>query len=374
MSRALCTVPVSYAQWIIFLAFVLTTVASWALRDYGQNVLDISPLNACLTESSPPNYGCMGEQAVLRLSFGSFMFFALHMLLMVGVTTKSSPRLAIHTGLWPLKFLLWGGLIGSTFFMSNSVLAGFGQAARVFAGFFIILQLIIVLDFVYMVNEWLLEREKCAFTLIASSFLFIVASFVGIGFLYYYYAPKPSCSLNIWFITSAIIFFLVYGIISISPIRHESAGLFTSAAVFAYSVYYVWSALNSEPESHACGVSGGNNQVLTIIGFVMAILALGFSTMSSGTSSQAFDLTTGTGVDDDKLQYRPDFFHAIFMLATCYLMMLLIGWDLEGAQGQMAIDQGWGSTWVKITASWLCAALYTWSLVAHRVLAGRQFG
>ena len=38
------------------------------------------------------------------------------------------------------RFLVWGGLISSTFAMDNSVLNGFAQAARVFAGFFIVLQ------------------------------------------------------------------------------------------------------------------------------------------------------------------------------------------------------------------------------------------
>jgi len=90
-----------------------------------------------------------------------------------------------------------------------------------------------------------------------------------------YYAPEASCSLNIWFITSSILMFLIYGFISISPIRHESAGLFTSACVFAYTTYYVWSALNSEPPTDACAsTSAGANKAITIIGFVVAILAV----------------------------------------------------------------------------------------------------
>ena len=40
--------------------------------------------------------------------------------------------------------------------------------------------------------------------------------------------------------------------------------------------------------------------------------------MSAGTSSQAFDLSAGTGCDDDQLPHRLDFFHCIFMLASCY--------------------------------------------------------
>lgn len=62
-------------------------------------------------------------------------------------------------------------------------------------------------------------------------------------FLLQYWAPNAGCSLNIFFITFTFILFLVYGVISISSHRTESAGLMTSAAVFAYSMYYTWSAL-----------------------------------------------------------------------------------------------------------------------------------
>lgn len=34
-----------------------------------------------------------------------------------------------------------------------------------------------------------------------------------------------------------LLFFLIYTGISMSPLRNESAGLFTSACVFAYSIY-----------------------------------------------------------------------------------------------------------------------------------------
>ena len=41
-----------------------------------------------------------------------------------------------------------------------------------------------LLDFVYGVNEWLLERDWCRFVLVGLTALFIVASCVGAGFLY----------------------------------------------------------------------------------------------------------------------------------------------------------------------------------------------
>lgn len=49
-------------QWCYFLGFIACTVAAWALRDYGSNVLDFSPVNDCLADTSPPDYGCMGQQ------------------------------------------------------------------------------------------------------------------------------------------------------------------------------------------------------------------------------------------------------------------------------------------------------------------------
>lgn len=362
-----------YSQYLYFIGFLLTTITSWLLRDYGDGALDFSPLNACIID--PNDTSCLGQQAVRRICFGTFLFFCLHFVLLLGVTSTTNRRLAIHTGFWPIKFLLWGGLIGSTFAMSNTVLDGFAQAARVFSTFFIVLQLIILLEFFYWINEWLLERESraCAVVLAGGSFLMIAGSFVGIGFMYNYYAPSSSCSLNIWFITSTILFFLLYAAISVSPIRNKSAGLFTSAAVFAYCSYYCWSALNSEPAGGSCTASSvGANKVVQILGFVIAILALGISTMNSGVSSQAFDLDKGSGTDKD-LQYRPDFFHAMYFLASCYMLLLLVGWDLSGSGGDFNIDQGWGSTWVKMAASWLCALLYCWSLIAHRVLRDREF-
>ena len=47
------------------------------------------------------------------------------------------------------------------------------------------LKLIIILDFFYVVNEWLLERDHCAVTLVASTALMIAGSLTGIGFLYH---------------------------------------------------------------------------------------------------------------------------------------------------------------------------------------------
>lgn len=56
------------------------------------------------------------------------------------------------------RILVWGGVLASTFAMPDSTFEGYQYAARVFSAFFILLQLVILLDFIYQINEWLLER------------------------------------------------------------------------------------------------------------------------------------------------------------------------------------------------------------------------
>ena len=82
----------------------------------------------------------------------------------------------------------------------------------------------------------------------------------------------------------------------------------------------------------------------------LSILQLGVSTMRSGTSSQAFDLSGGSGGDDDTLPYRPDFFHTIFLLASCYMVRLGTGlgdWGL----GDWGLGTGLGVCWANGTNS-----------------------
>lgn len=122
--------------------------------------------------------------------------------------------------------------------------------------------------------------------------------------------------------------------------------------------------------------SGGTGAV-QIISFILVMLCLSLTTTNSGKSSTSFSLVethNDAGDDEDGLNYRPDFFYLTFMLASSYVGMVLTGWGLNKVdQDQFAVDTGWGSVWAKMSASWLCAILYTWSLIAHKVLTSRNF-
>ncbi|KAG7669744.1 hypothetical protein KSW81_007890 [Nannochloris sp. 'desiccata'] len=264
----ICSVPPKWSAWIYYIGFLAVSIISWVLREYGGSVLDSGPASGCTEE------GTCSDLAVLRLSFGSVLFFATMGLITLGVTENDNPRAKIHTGFWLFKFVVWGALIASTFAMPN-----------------------------------------------------------------------------------------------------ESAGLMTSAAVFAYSIEpYVDDA--GLPRECVPAGSGGTGAV-QIISFILVMLCLSLTTTNSGKSSTSFSLVetqNDAGDDEDGLNYRPDFFYLTFMLASSYVGMVLTGWGLNKVdQDQFAVDTGWGSVWAKMSASWLCAILYTWSLIAHKVLTSRNF-
>lgn len=77
------------------------------LRDYGTDGLDFSPLNDCLADpgnaTEPVNTSCLGDLAVLRISWGNVLFFAVMAVLLLAVTTQENPRMVVHTGLWVPK-------------------------------------------------------------------------------------------------------------------------------------------------------------------------------------------------------------------------------------------------------------------------------
>ena len=61
-------------------------------------------------------------------------------------------------GFWPIKFCLWIFLLGICFVMPNVAMSGYGQFARVLAGIWLLFQIVILLDFIYDANEWLLKK------------------------------------------------------------------------------------------------------------------------------------------------------------------------------------------------------------------------
>jgi len=78
---------------------------------------------------------------------------------------------------------------------------------------------------------------------------FYILSTVAIILLYVFYASKPSCSLNIFFITINLILCIIVSIVSVLPIvqnYHSTSGLLQSSFVTLYVIFLTWSAITNE--------------------------------------------------------------------------------------------------------------------------------
>ena len=92
------------------------------------------------------------------------------------------------------------------------------QIARVLSGFFLIIQIILLLGFIYAINEYLIEKDHVShkIALVGATVAMYACGIVIIGFMYHFYAPAASCSLNIFFITWTLIMGIAYSIFSAS--------------------------------------------------------------------------------------------------------------------------------------------------------------
>ncbi|CAF0823744.1 unnamed protein product [Didymodactylos carnosus] len=325
----------------------------------------------------------VGYLAVYRLSFGMTLFFVVFTLLMIKVKSSSDFRSKIQNGFWAFKFLLLVGLIASAFFIPNG---GFAQTWMIFGmigGFlFIIVQLILSIDFIHTWNEAWVEQvdngsRKHGIGLLFFTFFFYSLSLVGIILFYIYYAhDKKICQLHVFFISFNMILCVIISIISILPCIREynaSIGLLQSSFVTAYVTYYTWSAMSNNP-NHLCNPSLRsiihNNQTspttdgvqkafdpITILGLVMFFLCLLYSILTTSNNnrarklflspsssdsiilddSQLLNSTTdvrikagdndGQRVYDDEttaVSYNYSLFHFMFALATLTFVRLTI--------------------------------------------------
>jgi len=333
--------------------------------------------------------------------------------MLINVRSRADPRdRHIHHGGWVLKSTAWLVCNVLPFFFSNDVITGYTWLARVGSGVFLVVQMVILLDFAFFWNESWVAKEHMAWVvgLLVSTVLLYAGSITLVVFLYKWYSPDgEECSRNVWLITVTLVLCVVFTAISVHPVAKEGS-LLPSAVIAAYCVYLCYSALSSEPSDDKCNPHAGHHQakptmvtsmVLTLLSVVYSALRAGSSDFFGGISNDAegaSDLillggaemrggvdaeNAGDDSDDDTaagkaypsgpVSYSYSFFHFIFALASMYLAMLMTGWGMHDTEDAEEVDVGWASVWVKMSSLWVTAALYTWSLVASAVLPDREF-
>ncbi|XP_050408189.1 serine incorporator 1 isoform X2 [Patella vulgata] len=376
----------------------------------------------------------VGYLSVYRVCFAMAAFFFLFSLIMIAVKSSKDPRSGIQNGFWFFKILIMVGICVGAFFIPRGA---FGQAWMIvgmIGGFiFILIQLILLVDFAHgWAESWVGKYEetenKCYyFGLFFCTAVFYILALAMVTLFYIYYADNADCKLHKFFVSFNLILCVIISVVAILPKIQEHqprSGLLQSSIITLYTMYITWSAMTNNPDK-TCNPSltdiftpsiingtttggttpgGGPNVQLAvfdwqgIVALLIWLFAVLYSSIRTSSNSQVGKLTltektilqTDTGSDssaatdggekgqnvydneEDEVAYSYSFFHFMLCLGALYVMMTLTNWYSPSSDFK-TLNANMASLWVKISSSWLCLTIYTWTLVAPIILSNREF-
>ncbi|KAM3716812.1 putative serine incorporator [Dirofilaria immitis] len=368
----------------------------------------------------------VGFQAVYRVCAAVVIFFFTLMILMLGVRSSHDTRSKIQNGFWFFKYVFVIAVAVGLFYVNSENISSPLMWIGLIGGFiFILLQLILIVDFAHSLAEgWMEKYEEnesrtCYCGLLTFTFLSYMLAVGAAVLMYMFYTPGNSCYMPKLFISFNIVLCVLVSALSILPRIQERmprSGLLQSSFITLYVMYITWSALINNPDKE-CNPSLINiftnhttpygqdiygtpipaESLVSLMIWFICILYASFRTSSSFNkiagglpqrevddadngsqqhiiTSNGDNLETGRVWDDesDAVSYSYSFFHFVFALASLYVMMTLTSWykpdsDLRHLNSNMA------AVWVKIVSSWLCLAIYAWTLAAPAIFQDRDF-
>lgn len=211
------------------------------------------------------------------------------------------------------------------------------------------------------------------------------------------------------------------------------AGLAQAAVVTAYCTYLTMSAVSMEPDDHNCNPlirARGTRTATIVLGAIVTMATIAYTTTRAATQGIALGTKGGhsysplgtdendhglvtqqptsrremraealraavergslpasaldesdddsddgySSKDDERssTQYNYTLFHLIFFLATTWVATLLTQNLDPETQGDFApVGRTYWASWVKIISSWVCYAIYLWTLIAPVVMPDR---
>jgi len=291
------------------------------------------------------------------------------------------------------------GLLVLSFVLPPATFDAFRWVAMIGAMVFIVVQVIIWIDWAYGWNEEWVDKGYQKRVLACAVFNYAV-SLVGMVLLFHFYANGSMCKLEQTFIGLTIGITLLFSLISIAEFCEHGA-ILPSSVCTLYCYWILYSALAADPDVQCNDEFLKKSDAQLIVGLIIAAISVAYNSFYASANSHALLLSsdfTSTKVallsapvklvdeapePQDKDRERADSVavsgaenksarHFQFILTTgaCYACMLLTDWGEAKSENSQA---GWVSVWVQIVSQWLVMILYTWSLLAPYVLTSREF-
>ncbi|XP_022341511.2 serine incorporator 1-like isoform X1 [Crassostrea virginica] len=395
--------------------------------------LKIDTINVNIQDAYLKCSDLVGYLSVYRICFAMTGFFVLFCIIMINVKTSKDPRSGIQNGFWAIKVLVLIAICVGAFFIPRGEFGIAWMYVGLAGAFlFIIIQLILLIDFAHgWAESWVEKYEeteaKCYyFGLLFFTFLFYAVSITAVILFYIYYASGENCGLHKFFVSFNLILSVAVSVIAILPKIQDvnpRSGLLQSSIITGYIMYLTWSAMSNNPDK-TCNpnieniivpkngtssttsdnyVKANNFDWQSLLALLMWILAVLYSSIRTSSHSQVGKLTMSEKTvlqsdsgdaplvdgasdsgdeekgkqhvwdnEEEAVAYSYSFFHFMLALASLYVMMTLTNWYSPSSDFK-SLNANMPSVWVKIVSSWVCVALYVWTLVAPMVLRNREF-
>ncbi|KAF0726257.1 hypothetical protein AaE_009628, partial [Aphanomyces astaci] len=172
-------------RWPFLILFFVNAIAVGILVAYGQETVlaKIPTLQQCDHVQRPH---CMGNQTIFRASMAIGVFF----LFMMGWSASTESGHNRGCTILALELPLYAGLSIGAFFVPNNVFDGYAWVAAVASGVFIVMQIVILLDCVYDIRDYVLSKIQASpdslvwpVVYLLLSFSSLVATIVGLVYL-----------------------------------------------------------------------------------------------------------------------------------------------------------------------------------------------
>ena len=258
---------------------------------------------------------CMARAFILRICFGTFLFHLILGVLTIGANNFSDSRVLLHTGLWPVKILLWVVLHLVAFFIPSSTFMEYKWAVLVFAVLFLLLQIVVFIEWIFELNEsWLSNdgednlKGPWHMLIIAIAIIAYGGSITISGFMYHWFSVDASgsssnCALFTFFTTFNIFLFLGLTLFSfVATSWMQATGLLPSALVSAFLTFKVLMALYAQNQCNALytvqtaqGSVYSSPDVVNAISIVIAALMTAVSTIVLSQDLSETGLIWGPG-------------------------------------------------------------------------------
>jgi len=354
---------------------------------------------------------CFRNHAAYRVAFSaSCLFVIMFLTSLIGGTfaTKS------HRSMFVLKFVFIPLMSFAMLWVPNYFFEGYAWLSLFVALLFIIAQWMALIDFAYSWNEsWVSKAEEddnrnWLIAVVVCSVILLVGSWTGTIVMYVHYNDPLSHGL----LSLSLIGGIALLVLSITDFCGHGAML-TSSVVVANVTFMTWFALMSSPIHR----QEADSVAKLFFGLIIAAIALGWTSSSLANSPDIFHVEKREAVEHERVSavatqpkpgeatsameegetaagnassssddappdtYRDEqaspadvlgirWFHFMMLTATFYLCMVGSNWMSTDTR---EINTGWTQFWVQMAGVWLVLLMYLWTLVAPKLLPGREF-